>query len=126
MDRRSFMGAILAAGAAPAIVRAGSLMRIVSRDTYTDPIFGMQWDNNHSIETLKWACEPPARVFNVPTRIRMRIPVALDVGVVWVPSDQPVPLRPEFDIVEIEGEDMAEVREKIEAFKKERQRARLS
>ena len=33
MNRRSFIASILAAGAAPAIVRADSLMRIVSRDT---------------------------------------------------------------------------------------------
>lgn len=32
MDRRSFLGSILAACAAPAIVRADSLMRIVPRD----------------------------------------------------------------------------------------------
>lgn len=31
MNRRSFLGAILAAGAAPAIVRADSLMRVVVR-----------------------------------------------------------------------------------------------
>lgn len=33
MDRRGFLGAILAAAAAPAIVRADSLMRIVPRET---------------------------------------------------------------------------------------------
>ena|SRR6185369_3233199 len=33
MDRRGFLGSILAACAAPAIVRADSLMRVVSRDT---------------------------------------------------------------------------------------------
>lgn len=32
MNRRGFLGAIIAAGAAPAIVRADSLMRIVPRD----------------------------------------------------------------------------------------------
>lgn len=32
MNRRGFIGSILALGAAPAIVRADSLMRIVSRD----------------------------------------------------------------------------------------------
>ena len=36
MDRRGFMGAILALGAAPAIVRADSLMRIVSRNLLLD------------------------------------------------------------------------------------------
>lgn len=42
MDRRGFLGAILAAGVAPAIVRADSLMRIVSRDQLIigiDPAF---------------------------------------------------------------------------------------
>ena len=33
MNRRGFLGAILAAAAAPAIVRADSLMRIVPRET---------------------------------------------------------------------------------------------
>lgn len=33
LNRRSFIGSILALGAAPAIVRADSLMRIVPRDT---------------------------------------------------------------------------------------------
>lgn len=33
MNRRSFIGSILALGAAPAIVRADSLMRIVPRET---------------------------------------------------------------------------------------------
>ena len=33
MNRRSFIGSILALSAAPAIVRADSLMRIVPRDT---------------------------------------------------------------------------------------------
>lgn len=33
MDRRGFLGAILAAAVAPAIVRADSLMRIIPRDT---------------------------------------------------------------------------------------------
>lgn len=33
MNRRSFLGAILAAAAAPAIVRADSLMRILPRET---------------------------------------------------------------------------------------------
>ena len=32
MNRRNFMGSILALGAAPAIVRADSLMRVISRD----------------------------------------------------------------------------------------------
>lgn len=35
MDRRGFMGSILALGAAPAIVRADSLMRIVPRKRLT-------------------------------------------------------------------------------------------
>lgn len=34
MDRRGFLGSILAAAVAPAIVRADSLMRVVSRDTW--------------------------------------------------------------------------------------------
>lgn len=33
MDRRGFLGAILAAAAAPAIVRADSLMRVIPRET---------------------------------------------------------------------------------------------
>lgn len=33
MNRRGFLSAILAAGAAPAIVRADSLMRVVPRET---------------------------------------------------------------------------------------------
>lgn len=33
MDRRSFLGSILAACAAPAIVRADSLMRVIPRET---------------------------------------------------------------------------------------------
>ena len=33
MNRRSFLGSILALGAAPAIVRADALMRIVPRET---------------------------------------------------------------------------------------------
>ena len=33
MNRRGFLGSILALGAAPAIVRADSLMRIVPRET---------------------------------------------------------------------------------------------
>lgn len=37
MDRRGFLASILAAGCAPAIVRADSLMRIVSRDTILLP-----------------------------------------------------------------------------------------
>lgn len=36
MNRRGFLGAILAAAAAPAIVRADSLMRIVPRDLLVD------------------------------------------------------------------------------------------
>lgn len=42
MNRRGFLGAILAAAAAPAIVRADSLMRIVPRDLliqYDDTIY---------------------------------------------------------------------------------------
>lgn len=43
MDRRSFIGSILALAAAPAIVRADSLMRIVPRGTTVlagmNPIF---------------------------------------------------------------------------------------
>lgn len=36
MNRRGFLGSILAAAAAPAIVRADSLMRIVPRDIVID------------------------------------------------------------------------------------------
>lgn len=36
MNRRGFLSAMLAAGAAPAIVRADSLMRIVPRETLVD------------------------------------------------------------------------------------------
>ena len=36
MDRRSFLSSILALGAAPAIVRADSLMRIVPRETLVE------------------------------------------------------------------------------------------
>lgn len=53
MNRRSFMSAILATACAPAIVRADSLMRIVSReqlvlvtqyfgDPFTGPMFAYQ------------------------------------------------------------------------------------
>lgn len=37
MNRRGFLGSILALGAAPAIVRADSLMRIVPRETLLLP-----------------------------------------------------------------------------------------
>jgi len=37
MNRRGFLGAILAAGCAPAIVRADALMRIVPRDAVLLP-----------------------------------------------------------------------------------------
>ena len=37
MNRRGFLGGILALGAAPAIVRADSLMRIVPRGLIVDP-----------------------------------------------------------------------------------------
>ena len=44
MNRRGFMGSILALGVAPAIVRADSLMRIVPRDVgilrVRNPLFG--------------------------------------------------------------------------------------
>ncbi len=38
MNRRGFLGAMLAAGVAPAIVRADSLMRIVPRDVVILPV----------------------------------------------------------------------------------------
>lgn len=41
MNRRGFLGSILALGAAPAIVRADSLMRIVPRDTTVFTIEGV-------------------------------------------------------------------------------------
>ena len=59
MRRRSFLGAILALGAAPAIVRADSLMRIVvPGDTYvlwTD--FNALW-SEHMVRTLYERCNP--------------------------------------------------------------------
>jgi len=42
MNRRGFLGAIIAACAAPAIVRADSLMRIVPRDTTL--LLPLEWD----------------------------------------------------------------------------------
>lgn len=41
MNRRGFLGSILALGAAPAIVRADSLMRIVPRDALVLPGTGL-------------------------------------------------------------------------------------
>ena len=43
MDRRGFLGSILALGLAPAIVRADSLMRIVPRETGIILIEGPHW-----------------------------------------------------------------------------------
>lgn len=44
MNRRSFLGSILAAAAAPAIVRADSLMRIVPSDATFAEIFQRTFD----------------------------------------------------------------------------------
>lgn len=43
MDRRGFLGSILALGAAPAIVRADSLMRIVPTDTLVIDLIESQY-----------------------------------------------------------------------------------
>ena len=51
MNRRGFIGSILALGAAPAIVRADSLMRVVSREEIV--IHATDW---------KWS-EAPIQVF---------------------------------------------------------------
>ncbi len=61
MDRRGFLGSILALGAAPAIVRADSLMRIVPRGEfvlyqYQEEIARTIWDTEtfHEIMSEKY------------------------------------------------------------------------
>ncbi len=56
--RRTFLGSILALGAAPAIVRADALMRVVPRETtlLADPWLGwINWDpaaDHHSLTRI--------------------------------------------------------------------------
>lgn len=62
MNRRGFLGSILALGAAPAIVRADALMRIVPRDaTVIAPevgritTFEFYESSNHAADAMAWA-----------------------------------------------------------------------
>jgi hypothetical protein len=50
MDRRGFLGVILAAAAAPAIVRADSLMRIIPMETKLI----IEWDLGASLGMTAW------------------------------------------------------------------------
>ena len=62
MNRRGFIGSILALGVAPAIVRADSLMRIVPRDL----TIIIRMDATEFIEQLTFTTEQIARYFGVP------------------------------------------------------------
>lgn len=60
MNRRGLIGSVLALCAAPAIVRADSLMRVVARDTtiLVPPLFGLHpYPVEHSLAQLLVAAD---------------------------------------------------------------------
>ena len=57
MNRRSFLSSILAAGVAPAIVRADALMRVVPREAVLLPA-GRVWSLDFAMEPLREGVVP--------------------------------------------------------------------
>lgn len=92
--RRTFLGSILALGAAPAIVRADALMRVVPRETtlLDDPWLGwINWDPaaDHSLTRIALCTsDGGVRVLDLAWGKSQRLAVAS------LPIDADSPLRP--------------------------------
>lgn len=64
MNRRGFMGSILALGAAPAIVRADSLMRIIAPETLVEEV---PFELDFTAQELTLSMDEFSRLYIIPT-----------------------------------------------------------
>jgi hypothetical protein len=80
MNRRGFLGSILAIGAAPAIVRADSLMRIVAMDaTLIVPEVGRLGEFNFYESDLTLTLDDYSRRFIQPAMLALRQDIERDI-----------------------------------------------
>ena len=70
MNRRGFLAGILAAGMAPAVVRAASLMKVVSPAGLVAPAFDYSFDDDFTFRFLRPAMEELARKIDAEIALR--------------------------------------------------------